>query len=81
MILAGADVTMVCSCLLKNGIEYLAKLREGLVSIMEDKEYSSIRQMKGVMSQQSVAEPAAFERANYMKSLSTFAEWGVSTLE
>ena len=40
---------------------------------MEEHEYESIRQMRGTMSQQSVAEPAAFERANYMKVLSSYA--------
>ncbi|MFB3893464.1 MAG: dihydroorotate dehydrogenase-like protein [Phycisphaerae bacterium] len=81
MILAGADVTMLCSTLLRNGIGELAKIRQGLTAIMEEMEYDSVGQMKGVMSQKSCAEPAAFERANYMKSLTSFAEWGVRTLE
>jgi dihydroorotate dehydrogenase (fumarate) len=79
LILAGADVTMVCSALLKNGIEHLAKIRDGLAAIMEDKQYDSIAQMRGVLSQQHCPEPAAFERANYMKSLTQFG--GVATLE
>ena len=69
MIMAGADVTMMCSTLLQNGIEHLLTVREGLIEIMEAKEYSSIRQMKGVLSQRTCPEPAAFERANYMKTL------------
>jgi dihydroorotate dehydrogenase (fumarate) len=40
---------------------------------MNEKEYESVAQMKGSMSQKSVSEPAAFERANYMKALNTYA--------
>ena len=72
MILAGADVTMMCSALLRNGIEHLIEVREGLLRYMDSKEYESVRQMKGVMSQIHCPEPAAFERANYMKTLAAF---------
>lgn len=41
---------------------------------MQEKEYESISQMKGSMSQKSVTEPAAFERANYMKVLNSYKE-------
>ena len=79
MILAGADVTMMCSALLKNGIGHLSKVREGLTEIMERKGYESVSEMKGVLSQLSCPEPAAFERANYMKALHSFRPTG--TLE
>ena len=72
LIMAGADATMMCSALLKNGVEHLAKVRAELVGIMQSKEYESVSQMKGVLSQQRCAEPAAFERANYMKTLQSF---------
>jgi len=70
--MAGADVTMMCSALLKNGIAHVGKVLGDLHKWMEEHEYSSIEQMKGSMSQKSVADPAAFERANYVKALNRF---------
>ena len=72
MILAGADVTMMCSTLLKNGIVRIHDVIENIIEWMETHEYKSIAQMKGSMSQKSVAEPAAFERANYMKAINQY---------
>ncbi|HUT61952.1 MAG TPA: dihydroorotate dehydrogenase-like protein [Phycisphaerae bacterium] len=72
MILVGADVTMLCSALLERGVGHLATVREGLAQIMERRGYESVSQMKGVLSQAHCAEPAAFERANYMKALSSY---------
>jgi dihydroorotate dehydrogenase (fumarate) len=71
-LLAGADVVMTTSALLKNGIEHLETLRQELVEWMERKEYHSVEQMKGAMSQRAVADPAAFERANYIKVLDRY---------
>jgi dihydroorotate dehydrogenase (fumarate) len=71
-IMVGADVANVCSVLLKQGIEQIGPLLQGVADWMEEHEYSSIEQMKGSMSQKSVAEPAAFERANYMKVLNSY---------
>ena len=71
--MAGARVTMMTSALLKHGIEHLAKVRSDLVAWMEEHEYESVRQMQGSMSQQSVADPAAFVRANYVRVLSSYA--------
>jgi len=71
--MAGAKVAMMTSALLKNGIEHLKTVREGIEAWMEKHEYASIRQMQGSMSQKSVAEPAAFVRANYMKVLRSYA--------
>jgi dihydroorotate dehydrogenase (fumarate) len=70
--MAGASACMVASTLLKYGIEHATELLEGIQSWMEEKEYESIAQMKGSMSQKAVAEPTAFERANYIKVLSSF---------
>jgi dihydroorotate dehydrogenase (fumarate) len=72
MILAGADVTMTTSLLLKKGIGEISVLLNGLEAWMEEKEYESVEQMKGAMSSASVAEPAAFERANYLKILQSY---------
>jgi dihydroorotate dehydrogenase (fumarate) len=72
MIMAGADATMVCSALLKNGIGRVSEIIDGMLTWMETHEYESLAQMKGSMSQKSVAEPAAFERANYMKAINKY---------
>jgi dihydroorotate dehydrogenase (fumarate) len=71
--MAGARVAMMTSALLRNGIGHIATMLEGVKAWMEKYEYASIRQMQGSMSQKSVAEPAAFVRANYMKVLSSYA--------
>ena len=71
--MAGARVAMMTSALLQNGIPYLARVRADVVDWMETHEYASIAQMQGSMSYRSVAEPAAFERASYMKVLSSYA--------
>jgi len=71
--MAGARVAMMTSALLKHGIAHLARVRTGLVEWMEAHEYASIAEMQGSMSYRSVVEPAAFERANYMKVLSSYA--------
>jgi dihydroorotate dehydrogenase (fumarate) len=70
--MSGARVAMMTSALLKNGIEHLKTVLEGIGAWMEKYEYISIRQMQGSMSQKSVAEPAAFVRANYMKVLTSY---------
>jgi dihydroorotate dehydrogenase (fumarate) len=67
--MAGAKVTMMASELLQNGIQRISQILEGMVQWMEEYEYESVTQMQGSMSQQNVAESAAFERANYMKVL------------
>jgi dihydroorotate dehydrogenase (fumarate) len=72
MVMAGADVTMMCSALLKNGPSHIAQVLLDLHQWMLEHEYISMQQMKGSMSQKSVADPAAFERANYVKALQSF---------
>lgn len=71
-LMAGANVTMMASELLQNGIHRIGHILEGMARWMEEYEYESVAQMQGSMSQQHVAEPAAFERANYMKVLSSW---------
>jgi dihydroorotate dehydrogenase (fumarate) len=70
--MAGANVAMMTSALLAKGIEHLADTLRRLTAWMEEKEYESIKQMQGSMSYRSVAEPAAYERANYLKVLSSY---------
>ena len=71
---AGASVTMVASELLRNGVGRLAVLREGVVQWLEENEYESLDQLRGSLSQINCPEPAAFERANYMRVLSSYAD-------
>ncbi len=71
--MAGARVAMMTSALLRNGVKHIGAVLEGMKAWMEQREYASVRQMQGSMSQKAVAEPAAFVRANYMKVLSSYA--------
>ena len=71
-VMAGANVAMMTSELLAHGIGRISTILEELRRWMEEYEYESIEQMRGSMSQLNVAEPAAFERANYMKALNSF---------
>jgi len=72
LLMAGADITMMCSSIFKHGVKHIGTVLNDLTEWMEDREYESIEQLKGSMSQQSVEEPAAFERALYIKGLKTF---------
>lgn len=72
--MAGARVTMLASELLKNGYDRVPDILATMQSWMAEHEYTSIEQMQGSMSQQSVKEPAAFERANYMKVLGSYRD-------
>lgn len=72
LLLAGADVTMTASVLLERGPQYVKTLLEGVRSWMEQYEYRSVQQMKGRLSQVNCPDPAAFERANYMKALASY---------
>jgi len=72
MLMVGANVTMMCSALLRNGIGHAWRVLENLQTWMEEKEYVSVEQMRGSMSQKSVADPTTFERANYMKALNSY---------
>jgi len=75
--MAGARVVAITSALLRNGIGYLATLRNDMLAWMEEHEYQSIRQMQGSMSQRAVADPSAFQRANYVRVLSSYSMKGV----
>jgi dihydroorotate dehydrogenase (fumarate) len=71
-VMAGADAVMTTSALLRNGAGYLKTLVSDLSEWMERRDYESVTQMKGSMSQQKVADPSAFERANYIKVLESY---------
>ncbi|NIV16432.1 MAG: dihydroorotate dehydrogenase-like protein [Aliifodinibius sp.] len=70
--MAGSKVTMVASEFLRKGINRASEMLESAQLWMEDHEYKSIEQMQGSMSQKAVGDPATFERANYMKVLSSY---------
>lgn len=74
-VMAGANVTMMTSTLLANGIGRLMHILTDLQEWMVEHEYGSIREMRGSMSQRAVADPAAFERSNYMKALNSFDQY------
>jgi len=72
--MAGAKVAMMASNLLHSGEQVIGPILSDLEAWMKEREYESIQQMQGSMSQKSVKEPAAFERANYMKVLNSFRD-------
>jgi dihydroorotate dehydrogenase (fumarate) len=72
-LLAGADVTMMASALLRHGPDHITRMEEDLVEWMRDREYESVEQLKGSVSHRNSADPAAFERANYMKTLTSYS--------
>ncbi len=72
MLMAGANVTMMCSALLRNGIPHITAVLDGLKSWMEEHEYDSVNLMQGSMSQKNVGDPSSFERANYQKALQSY---------
>jgi len=73
MLLAGASVTMLCSVWLRRGIEYLPVLELSFTRWMEEHGFDSVREMQGNMSQRNCPDPAAFERAHYIRSLQSFS--------
>lgn len=69
-LLAGADVTMLCSVLMRLGIPQLQVIEREISTWMEEHEYESLEQLKGSLSQKNCANPTAFERAQYMQAIS-----------
>lgn len=72
MVMAGADVTMLCAVLLRHGINQIRVIEQEIQHWMEEHEYESIQQMRGSMSQKNCPDPTTFERAQYMRSLQTY---------
>ncbi len=72
MIMAGANVTMMASALLSQGIDHLRVVDEEIRAWLEMNEYESIAQLRGSMSQMNCPNPSAFERAQYMRALTTY---------
>lgn len=76
MLMAGADVSMLRSALLKCGIDQIRVIENEMVAWLEEHEYESIEQLKGSLSQKSCPDPSAFERAQYMRALSNLPPLG-----
>jgi dihydroorotate dehydrogenase (fumarate) len=72
MLMAGADVTMLCSVLLRRGIDHIRVIEQEMREWLEEHEYESVEQIKGIMSQKNCPDPTAFERAQYTRALSTY---------
>ncbi|MFZ0796942.1 MAG: dihydroorotate dehydrogenase-like protein [Terriglobales bacterium] len=69
LLMVGADVTMLCSVLLRNGIGHLRHIEQGVLEWLEEHEYESVQQLQGSMSQLRCPDPGAFERAQYMRAV------------
>lgn len=72
MLMVGANVTMLCSALLQHGIGQIRVIEQGMREWMEEHEYESVRQMQGSISQKNCPDPSAFERAQYMRAITTY---------
>lgn len=71
-VMAGAQVAMTVSALLARGVAHLQTIQRDLICWMEEHEYESIQQMRGSLSRRAVPDPTAFERGNYIKTLSSY---------
>lgn len=69
LLMAGANATMLCSSLLRHGLEHVQAILSGLIQWMEEHEYQTVQQMRGSMSHLACANPSAFERVHYMRAL------------
>ena len=72
MLLAGADVVHMASALLQNGPQCIATVLEGMTRWMSEREYESVAQLKGSMSQRKLTDPSAFARAAYLNAIDSF---------
>jgi len=71
-VMAGAQVAMTVSALLARGVAHLTTIQTDLIQWMEEHEYESIQQMRGSLSRRAVPDTTAFERGNYIKTLSSY---------
>ncbi|MGI9510585.1 MAG: dihydroorotate dehydrogenase-like protein [Geminicoccaceae bacterium] len=71
-LLAGADVAMTTSSLLRNGPRHMADLLRGLAQWMHERDYAHVDQIRGALSQDRAADPTAFVRANYVEALRSY---------
>lgn len=71
-LLAGADVIHLCSVLLSHGEESLARIKQGIYDWLEEKEYESVKQMKGSLSRSCAINPAELEHSNYIDVIKSY---------
>jgi dihydroorotate dehydrogenase (fumarate) len=84
LVLAGADVAMMASALFRHGPERLGEVLDGVRTWLEEREYTSLEQAKGSLSQVSCPDPVAFERSNYMKAVVSYSsayDWRLTPTE
>ena len=79
LILAGADVAMTTSSVLRNGPHHVTTIEQQLVDWMEEHEYDSVAQMRGAVASEATADPAAYERANYIGNIATYTSRFIGT--
>jgi dihydroorotate dehydrogenase (fumarate) len=72
MLMAGADVTQLCSVLMRHGVKQIGVIERELTEWLEKHEYESVTQLKGSLSQKNCTDPSAYERAQYMRAISSF---------
>jgi dihydroorotate dehydrogenase (fumarate) len=72
VLLAGADSVMLCSTLIRHGVQQFTVIEREMTAWMQEHEYESVQQLKGSLSQKHCADPAAFERAQYMRAISSY---------
>jgi dihydroorotate dehydrogenase (fumarate) len=72
MLMAGADVAMLCSVLIRHGVKQIGVIEREMATWMEEHEYESVAQLKGSLSQRNCADPSSFERAQYMRAISSY---------
>jgi dihydroorotate dehydrogenase (fumarate) len=72
MLMAGADVTLLCSVLIRHGIKQIAAIERDLVAWLDEHEYESVSQLKGSLSQKNCPAPSEFERAQYKRAISNY---------
>ncbi len=72
MLLVGASVAMLCSSLLKHGVNHVRNIEDHMKQWMREREYESVAQLQGSMSQKKTSDPSNFERAQYMKAITKY---------
>jgi dihydroorotate dehydrogenase (fumarate) len=72
LVMAGADVVMLCSALMRHGIPHIQRIEMDLIAWLQQHKHESLRELKGIMSQQNCSDPGAFERAQYVRGLSSY---------
>jgi dihydroorotate dehydrogenase (fumarate) len=72
LVMAGADVTMLCSALMRHGVEHIQRIQMELATWLQEHNYNSLSDLKGIMSQKNCSDPSAFERAQYVRGLSSY---------